>query len=565
MPYANFRRQAVPQQYAQALQTITFPAPTRGIVMSENEAYMQPGGANMQVNWLPTMRGVRLRGGFIRHCVLPERTPVISAFEYVSASNQIMFAANAAALYDVTSNAPVAVRTGHASGNYVATQMSNASDALDGTDWMLACTEAGDPVLRFNGTTWTAATGTPSDGATAISGPPGSPVEHGGNLSYVWRYKNRLYFIETGSMNAWYLPIDSVGGALLKIPLAGSATRGGHLLFGATWSPNVGDGADTKNVFYTSEGEALVFTGSDPSDANNWRQEGRYTIGKALGMNAHVNVGGDLLILTTEGIAPLSQAITREAGQLDLVMLTRTIKPLWRSTALARAMPWTIKRWDELGGMFVAAPGGTPGNTFAFMANNATAAWCQCTYDATCWLRLRADMFFGDQNGVIMQMERGGYDDGLPYNATLVGGWETFGSQANTIVWRQARASFHAGSWQSFLPQLSATTDYVVELPPPPLVGLDPDLPDVWDTAKWGPDMGPPPPPVPTEPEREAYAQWDQPIAPTSPVRNTMWVSIGSTGFAHAPIVQIAIGQPSKPDVELIAISAAYEGAGVNV
>ena len=44
-----------------------------------------------------------------------------------------------------------------------------------------------------------------------------------------------------------------------------------------------------------------------------------------------------------------------------------------------------------------------------------------------------------------------------------------------------------------------------------------------------------------------------------------MWVSIGKTGFSHAPIVQVTIGQQAKPDVELIAVGATFEVAGVNV
>ena len=65
-------------------------------------------------------------------------------------------------------------------------------------------------------------------------------------------------------MNAWYLDIDAVGGLLHQIPLSGSASGGGHLLFGAVWSLDAGDGADDKCVFVTDLGEVLVFTGSNP-------------------------------------------------------------------------------------------------------------------------------------------------------------------------------------------------------------------------------------------------------------------------------------------------------------
>jgi len=44
-----------------------------------------------------------------------------------------------------------------------------------------------------------------------------------------------------------------------------------------------------------------------------------------------------------------------------------------------------------------------------------------------------------------------------------------------------------------------------------------------------------------------------------------MWVSIGKTGFSHAPIVQVTVAQQAKPDVELVAIAATFEVAGTNV
>ena len=48
-------------------------------------------------------------------------------------------------------------------------------------------------------------------------------------------------------------------------------------------------------------------------------------------------------------------------------------------------------------------------------------------------------------------------------------------------------------------------------------------------------------------------------------VRNTGWVSIGLTGFSHAPVIQVTVAQNAKPEVDLISIAATYERAGVNV
>jgi hypothetical protein len=542
-----FRRMAVPAQVAQQLQTITIPAPTRGIIQNENEAYMQPGAAVVCDNWAPTMKGVKLRGGCVRWCVLPETTPIISGFQYASGNNQRMFAGNATKLYDVTSSVPTLVKSGQTSGNYCASQLAN-----QGGDWMLVVNDAGNAPLRYDGTSWEVLIPgyvPPAGKPSTITGPAGSSVVNGGNLVYVWKYRNRWFFIEGGTMNAWYLPLNSPGGLLQMIPLSGAATKGGKLLFGATWSLDAGDGIDDKCIFATDLGELLIFTGGDPSTAANWRQEGRYQVPPPMGMNAHMALGGDMLIMTTAGIVPISAAITKTSEELELAAITRAIKPMWRDEVAAkRAWSWTMENWNEYGGIFVTWPGGAIGNRYCAVVNAATGAWCRFVgYDATCFLRLRGDMFFGTQDGIVMQADRTGYDDGRTYTAVLVGGWEMFQSPSQTVTWRQARASFAASNGQPFQPQISATADYVVTLPTPPPAGPDPGVPEVWDQGLWD------------------HMHWDRATPGRPVVRNTGWVSIGVTGYSHAPIAQVTVGQQAKPDVELISIAATFERAGVNV
>jgi hypothetical protein len=567
--YAGFRRQAVPAQVAQKLQTLTIPAPTRGLVLNENESYMQPGAALVLDNWLPTMKGCKIRGGHILWSTLPETTPVISMFNFVGA-NQQMFAGNQTKLYNVTGSSPSLIASGQTSGNYVASQLANQSG-----EHMLVCNEGGDYVLHYDGTTWTKFNGSQINADPAIT--PAPTCINGHNLTYVWKYRNRFFFIEGGTMNAWYLPTNAFQGRILQIPLAGATTKGGHLVCGFTWSLDAGDGIDDKCVFYTSEGEAIIFTGSDPSTATNWRQEGRYAVSKILGMNAHQAIGGDVLLATVDGMIPISSAISKDPSQLELASVTRAIKPMWRREVdRKRAQAWTMFKWDEFGAMFVAWPGGTPGDYTTGVVNIATGAWARITgWDAMCFGRLGANMFFGTQAGTIMQTERSGKDNGAPYVATLVGGWEMFSSQASTIVWRQARAQFSTRSGGQFYPQISACTDYVINVPIAPTATPDPGTLDVWDQGVWGPTPGftppwspsnPLPPQVaPTVPEKDLYTQWDQPAAPPSTVINTQWVSIGYTGFSHAPVIQVTISQTVAPDIEFISMAATYDGAGVNV
>ena len=533
-----FRRAAVPAEVATRQETLTFPAPTRGLILNENESYTQPGAAIVMDNWAPTMKGAKIRGGCKLWAQLPETTPVISAFNYESGTNKHMFFANAGKIYDVTTTTPVLVKSGQTSGNYAASQLANA-----GGDWMIVVNDAGDFPLRFDGTSWV------TFNADQITGPVGTAVEHGRNLVYVCKYRNRLFFIEMNSMNAWYLPLNAVQGALSMIPLAGATTKGGHLLFCATWSIDAGDGIDDKLVFMTDLGEIIVFTGSDPSVAANWRQEGRYDMSPPMGMNAHLAIGGDLLVACVDGILPTSGAITKDRAELELAAITRTIKPMWRDEVLdKREWAWTLCKWDEYGGIFVTWPGGASGKQRCAVVNAATGAWARYTgWDATCFARMRGDMFFGTQTGKIQQADRTGYDDGAPYTCTIVGGWEVFQSPAQTITWKQARASFSARANEQFIPQLGATTDYVVMLPTPPSAAPDPGLLDLWDEGLWG------------------TALWDAAV-PTAPVvRNTGWVSIGVTGFSHAPIVQVTMAQLAKPEVELISTAGVFERLAITV
>jgi hypothetical protein len=557
--FQAFRRVPIPTQVAQTLETTTIPAPTRGLIMDENYAFMQPGAALVCDNWKPTMQGVSLRGGCIRHCVLPETTPVISMFKYASGNLERMFAGNATNLYDVTDTAPVLVQGGQGDGNYAVAQLDN-----QGGDYLIAVNDSGDPPLRFDGTSWeqlTLAYVPPVDKPSNITKPDGSAL----NFIDVCKYKSRLYFIEGGTMNAWYLPIDAVGGAVDLIPLSGSASKGGELMFCATWSLSTGDGLGDKIVFGTNLGELLVFTGSNPADASNWQQEGRYQSANPLGKNAHMSIGADLLLMTEQGIVPISACVNKSFEELELASITKPIKRMWRDEVAAkRQWAWTMENWENYGSIFVTTPGSTPG--YCLIVNAATGAWARFVgYDATCFTRIRKDMFFGTQDGKIMLADRTGYDDGIPYTATLVGGWEMFQAPAQTIVWRQARASFASTAGQPFVPQLSACVDYVVTLPPPPPAGRDPGVADVWDEGLWGPDMGGPPPPIPTPPERLQYAQWDQPSIGRPIPRNTRWVSVGKTGFSHAPIVQITVAQQALPNVDLIAISATFERCGIDV
>ena len=66
----------------------------------------------------------------------------------------------------------------------------------------------------------------------------------------------------------------SVGGAAQVLDLSSIAKYGGHLVDLDTWTIDAGYGVDDNLVFITSNGEVIVYRGTDPSSAATWALAG---------------------------------------------------------------------------------------------------------------------------------------------------------------------------------------------------------------------------------------------------------------------------------------------------
>ena len=129
---------------------MTIPAPTKGIIESENEAFIQPGAAIVQDNWVSTMRGIKLRGGFVRWCELPDAgADHLRVRVHVGQHREDIRRAGHGAVRRDDEHAGAGQGRADQSGNYAAAQFSNQAG-----DLLLAVNDAGDPVLRYNGVAW---------------------------------------------------------------------------------------------------------------------------------------------------------------------------------------------------------------------------------------------------------------------------------------------------------------------------------------------------------------------------------------------------------------------------
>ena len=96
--------------------------------------------------------------------------------------------------------------------------------------------------------------------------------------------------------------------------------------------------------------------------------------------------------------------------------------------ALAPLIDLAHRRGGTVNDLVLTAVSGAVGTLllrrYCAVVNTATGAWCRFMgYDATCFMQLAGDLFFGTQDGIVMQCERTGYDDGKPYVCTMIGAW----------------------------------------------------------------------------------------------------------------------------------------------
>lgn len=606
----NFHRRSVPLQARSRTQTRPLPAPTLGWVSAQNQAAMKPGTALVLENWFPTQTGVRLFGGSSKFATVSEAgEPCESLMAYVGTTRKLLGASDGnifnitspvdedaeetAAVTDQTSDYYSYVNYATA-GGYFMYLVNGTDDPLlftgtdyypvngealtaldydtetgtfavgetltggtsghtgviekvidngtDGTLWLRGATGIfqNNEAITDSGTGAAVADGT---AATLIGAVTGATTS---DLSHVNAYRNRLFFVEGGSLNVWALPVDVLAGALIQVSLAGVFKLGGSVLFTATWSLDAGDGLDDKLVVVSTEGEVAIYQGSDPSDSTDWSLVGLYEIPTPMGKNGYLKAGGDLVVLTTQGAIPISQAITRDKAALGLAAISKNIQPDWLEEATARSsIPWEIVKWPSRSMTLVTNPvvgDATPAQCFA--VNSETGAWCKRTgWDARCFALHNDQVYFGTSDGMVMQADLGGNDNGANYVAKCTLAWDHLGQPGayKTII--SARAQFKTSAPVS--PQISVSVDYNVEYPSPPNAGSEPDSSSQWDVGLWD------------------VANWDE--GATQMLVNTRWQSVGASGMVVAPQVQVTCGTTATPDAELVILEALYEQGEVMI
>jgi hypothetical protein len=468
-------------------------ASVKGWHMNEPVSAMDPQAAVQLDNWFPEPGGLRLRYGYQQYATLPGMSgmPVQTLMTYLSGATQKLFAAaGTSTVYDVT---PGGTGTSSLTGMH-----------SDRWQWINFATPAGQFLCAVNNSDPMQTYGPSGSGgalqwqASAITGPTAP-------LTNIWSFMGHLFFTEQNTSNVWWLPANAISGTAQSIPMGSLLYKGGYMVAGGQWTYATAYAVINLYVIVSSEGEVIVYSGTDPSSTSTWNKIGQFTIGRPIPWRCMLEINSDLVCLCEDGLMPMSKALQFDRAAAVKAAFTWDIEKAFSDAyqQYSGSFNWAILNypWSHMAlinvpsGPSAPAPPGWPASTtgnMQFILDLLTGAWCRYVgLDAMSWVVMQDRIFFGDRNGVVWQAETGSADKGgsaspQPITATWVSAYNDLDAPGRLKQPRAMRVVFLADPSTTFNPKTSMSPDY--DYAPPaaiPIVvsGLSGNTQAVWAAA----------------------------------------------------------------------------------
>lgn len=380
----------------------TRPAPVKGINAYDSIVAMGDGFALVLRNFFAQPYGCQVRRGYVRHCEGLDGY-VETLMSHNKGSGAKLYAATtgdgtSCDLYDVTTPnvTPTALESGLLSARWQFANIANAAGVQ-----LIAVNGADDMLWIDNSDTlnWISA----GDGTTETikNVDPALFID-------VYSHQKRLWFVEKDSSRAWYLPPDQVFGEATLFDPGINWVRGGYLNQIITWTIDDGNGADDHLAFISSEGEVSIYQGLDPAAVETWGLQGVYFAGAPVGRRAAVRYGGDIRLVTQNGMVSMSNLLKSTKVNPTENDDGRYIQQLI-SAAVSLA-------GDKFGWQPFVFPGANMfllnvpiSDTvfYQFAMNDITKAWSNFYgYNAHCWELHQQLPFFGGLGAVYRAWEQ---------------------------------------------------------------------------------------------------------------------------------------------------------------
>ena len=447
----------------------TLPAPVEGWDTREAIADMPEKRAIILDNYFCGTDKVNIRPGYTSH-VTGIGSAVETLMEYVPQSGSAaLFAAAGSSIYDVT--------TAGAVGAAVVTGLTNAR-----LQYLQFGTAGGHFLIWFNGDDTPQLWNGSAWANTTISGPTVANLIGGNN------HQRRLWVWEDDSLTAWYGAVNAIGGSFTAFALAALAKKGGKIMAMGTWSRDGGDGQDDVAVFITSEGECIVYQGTDPASADTWALVGVFEIGKPIGRRCIKKAGADLLIVTDEGVVPLSAILSIDRSQAERVALTQQVNKAFNDYVrqYGSLFGWEPFIYPRRAMLLFNVPTSTT-DAYQIAFNTITKAPSRFTnIKAASWSLLGNAAYFGGFNGTVYRFDDGTADgmddDGSAIVTDALQAFSYFGSPGRKKAYKLARPVFEGSRTPSV--SVDMNVDFRIFQASTPATALT-GLAAIWDAGLW--------------------------------------------------------------------------------
>ena len=454
-------------------QVASLPAPIGGWNARDSIANMEALDAYELINLFPTVSNVVLRGGFNNH-VTGITGQVETLMNYSYGSTQKLFGIAGTAIYDVTNSGVV--------GAAVVSSLTNARweyiNVATTADNYIYLVNGVDSPLLYNGTTWLAIT---AISAIAITGVTPTTLDN------IQLFKNRVWFSQKNTLKAWYLPTSAVGGAANLLDLSSIAKKGGYIVDIGTWTLDAGYGVDDNLVFITSNGEVIVYSGTDPASSATWALIGVWNLGSPVGNRCLVKYAGDLLIITYDGLVPLAGAL--QSSRLDpRINLTNKIQGAITDAvnAYASKFGWQVIYFAKNNAILLNVPVSEGSAQEQYVMNTITKSWCKFQGWSANVLEIHKDDLYFGGDGVVCKAWTGYTDNVSNIQTNVLQAFNYFEQRGVKKYFTRARPSIFTNGSPAIL--LSMNVDFDTTNPVSSL-SFSPSSQTLWNTALWDIDV----------------------------------------------------------------------------
>ena len=469
---------------------VSIPASVGGINARDSLMMMPPQDCIYTYNLIPSEYGLRLRKGF-REWATGVPSDVRTVLPYDSqegvTTKDRLFAVCAEGIYDVTffnTTAPAQVVDFTPSGpdpdgGYgVWTHFTT-----DDSDRLVLYADSKNGLHQYNGD------------SQVWSVPAINNVDPA-DVAFVSAHKQRIWLVEAGSEDAWYLPVDAIAGDAVKFNFGSKFVHGGRLMGVWSWSVDGGDGFDDVLVAVSRAGDVLVYYGSDPSQPD-WSLRGSYFVGEVPNSRRiTVEDGGDFYILSIYGLTSLKDLLSgvnaTTTGQGPASKIARFLRE--QVDSKADSQDWNVVTYPGDGFLQIQTPWqGYNEVARQFTMNLSTKAWGWWLgvpmLSSASW---RQEFLIGGPDGIVYIYD-GGLDNtqlsgelGLPIEFKTLTSFQTYGEHAQFMRPHFIRSIGIVAGVTTVNTQ--AVFDYAIDqvIPlPPALPGSSSNL---WDTGLWDVD-----------------------------------------------------------------------------